>query len=335
MRRAITILAAAAALAVAAIAPGAAVAESGSPSPRVVATFPTGYEYNSFAESLAIDRAGNLFVSVTIWTDGSWNRGQLWKISPDGRMRQLGKDLDVGILSGLAFDEDGNLYAGLVTFDTNDVPSGVLQFAPNGRATRVVTLPPGSFPNGLAFHDGDLYISDSWNGAVWRAHPRAGRNRCSARRPGCRTRRSRSSAAGRASMGSRSGATRCMAVNADTGSVVRIPVRRNGSHGLPTVVVTDPALVGSDGIAFDEQGGLWIAVNHGDEDAGGALLRMSRTGSLSVVANDPGWLDYPSQPAFGVRPGDATTLYVVNGSLNTGNCNVIALSVSVRGQPLP
>ena len=141
--------------------------------PRLIASFPTGYEYNSFAESLALSRTGDLYATVTIWQDATWNTGQLWRIMPDGEMRQLGADLEVGILSGLAFDDAGNLYAGLITFDRDGVPSGVLRFAPDGTATRAVTLPAGAFPNGLAFHGGYLYISDSSWGAVWRARPGA------------------------------------------------------------------------------------------------------------------------------------------------------------------
>ena len=52
------------------------------------------------------------------------------------------------------------------------------------------------------------------------------------------------------------------------------------------------------------------------------------------MANDPVWLDYPSQPAFGTNGRARSTLYVLNGSLNDGNCNVIAIDAGVRGQPL-
>jgi sugar lactone lactonase YvrE len=35
---------------------------------------------------------------------------------------------------------------------------------------RVADLPLGSFPNGLAFHDGALDASDSVHGEIWRVH---------------------------------------------------------------------------------------------------------------------------------------------------------------------
>ncbi len=344
MRRRLAALATAACLLVAFTLPGHAAATDrggGSPGdrplvPRVVATFPTGYAFNSFAESMAFDRDGNLFATVTIWTDGTWNQGQVWKISPNGKMKQVGPNLDVGILSGLAFDPSGNLYAGLITFDTDNVPSGVLRIDRNGQATRVVTLPPGSFPNGLAVREGDLYISDSARGAIWRAH---------LRRDAVATLTNPWLADPLLAVASPDGwegingiafwGDTLLAVNADTGSVIRIPLRRDGSPGRPSVVVADPVLLGSDGIALDAEGDLWIAVNHADRAVGGALIRVGRAGRIQVVASDPGWLDYPSQPAFGVSGRDRSTLYILNGSYNTGNCNLIALDVSVRGQPLP
>lgn len=108
-----------------------------------------------------------------------------------------------------------------------------------------------------------------------------------------------------------------------------------GTPGKPVVVVSpDARLVGSDGVAFDETGGLWIAVNHGDQLGAGALIRVDAAARLQVLASDPGWLDYPVQPAFGRGTG-SSSLYVLNGSLMPGIPNVIALKVGTRGVRLP
>lgn len=337
MRRRITILAAAGLLlALTAAGPGVASARDDPLAPRVVATFPGGHDYGSFAESLAVGPGGSLYASVTVWTDTDWNVGQLWRIDPGGRMRQLGPDLDVGILTGLALARDGSLYAGLVTFDIAGVPSGVLRFDASGNATRAVTLPAGTFPNGLAVHDGYLNISDSYNGAVWRAELGVdGSQRLTHPWLKDATLAVASADGWEGVNGIAFWGDTLYAVNADTGNVVRIPPGRNGRPGTPEVAGGDPALVGADGIAFDARGGLWIAVNHGDQLIGGALARMDPSGSIQVVASDPGWLDYPSQPAFDTRTGQTTSLYVLNGSLNTGNPNLIALRVGVPGLPLP
>lgn len=306
------------------------------PTPRVIATFPADGEFGSFAESLAVARDGSLYASVTVWKDATSNVGKLYRISPNGRMHQIGPDLRVGILSGLAFGPDGYLYAGEIAFGPLDEPAGVLRFGLDGSVSRVVNLPEGTFPNGLAFRGGDLYIADSWSGAIWRAHPRAGHVETLAtpwlQDPslGVVTEGGWEGVNGIAFRGST-----LYAVNADAGTVVRIPLQRNGSAGTPTVFVqASGELVGADGVAFDTAGGLWVAVNHGDEPAGGALIRVDSTGHLTVVASDPGWLDYPVQPVFG-RGAAGPWLYVLNGSLNPGTPNLIALKVVVRGAQLP
>lgn len=314
---------------------GARAATPTEPVPRIVATFPPGDVFGSFAESLAAAPDGSLYATVTIWHDATSNTGRLYRISVDGRMRQVGPDLDVGILSGLAFGQDGGIYAGAIAFAPTDEPAGVLRYGPDGKVSRVVTLPEGAFPNGLAFHGGALYISDSWNGAIWKTVPRRGHSE-TLDTPwlvdptlGVVTEGGWAGVNGIAFLGNT-----LYAVNADAGSVVRIPVNRDGSAGAPALFVQPQAgLVGADGIAFDADGGLWIAVNHGDEFAGGALAVAGRDGRVRMVADDPGWLDYPVQPAFGVG-ATAQTLYVLNGSLNPGTPNLIALKAGVRGVAL-
>lgn len=315
--------------------------------PRVVTSFPAGHAFGSFAESLAVARDGSLYASVTIWQADTSNIGRLYRITPDGRMRQVGPDLPVGILSGLAFGPDGYLYAGEIAFAPSDEPAGVLRFGLDGSVSRAVTLPFGTFPNGLAFHGGALYISDSTSGAIWKAVPRAGRAE-SLDTPwlqdpslGVVTETGWEGVNGIAFRGNA-----LYAVNADAGTVVRIPIARSGMPGTPaTFVQPDTDLRGADGVAFDQDGGLWIAINHADDPEGasrpvGALVRVDRLGHPTVIANNPGWLEYPTQPAFGYSGSARSTLYVLNGALNPlsfepGVPSLVALKVDVRGVPLP
>jgi len=309
--------------------------------PRIIATFPGG-DFGAFAESLAIDRAGNVYTAVTEWTAEGWNRGQVWKTTPAGRTTAFGPELDVGILTGLAFDDDGRLYAGLVTWDDPAllpaIAPGVLRIGAHG-ATRVLTLPSGefgvaSFPNGLAFHDGSLYVSDSIRGVIWRTRPHGTRTAVPSA-PWYQDARLAPSVDWEGINGIAFKGDVLHAVVADTGLVVRVPVRPRGAPGVLTVLADDPALRYADGVAFDARGGLWVAVNPLPETSGGSLVRVTPWGAVRTVAHNPGWLNYPTQPAFGTTPGGRHTLYVANGALNEPEANVIRLRVWVRGAMLP
>lgn len=322
MRRRLAALAAAAVV-VAGL--GAAPVAAGAPkggaplSPRVVTTFDPG-PLGSFAESLARDSQGALYASVTDWMpDGVPNTGQVWRIGRDGRRTAYGPSIDTegGLLSGLVFGDDGALYVGVITF-TSDPAPGVVRIDSNGNLTRVLDLPDWTFPNGLAFHAGYLYVSDS-TGAIWRVRPRTGVVETQTEPwladPLLAPQTGWEGINGIAFLGNN-----LFGVNADTGTVVRIPVDRSGAPGEIAVVATAAELQTADGVAFDASGRLWVAVNL---ESGGRLARVATDGSVTVVVDDPGWLDYPSQIVFGADAGH--TLYVENGSLNAGAPSIVAI----------
>jgi sugar lactone lactonase YvrE len=195
-------------------------------------------------------------------------------------------------------------------------------------ATRVLTLPGGeyghaSFPNGLAFSDDLLYVSDSAQGSIWRTRPHG-------------TVKARQHTAWLTSpllapvtnLGVNSIAvdrTGINAVNADRGSVVRIPVKPNGRPSQPALITQDPKLVTADGVTLDGQHRLWVVTNSAD-GLGRSLLRVDPDGQVTTVADNPGWLDYPTQPIFGTTHTTHDTLFIANGAFNTGTANVIALA---------
>lgn len=300
------------------------------PSPRLVAELPTG-EYGSFAESLALDADGSLYVSVASWSadEVTANEGQIWRINPNGKIARYGPSLAVCLLTGLAFDDAGRLYVGTYSCEADfAIPSGVLRINADGSATQVLTLPAGSFPNGLAFHRGDLYVSDSIGGAIWRVRPRGGTNL----RPTTPWLQDALLEPGDEGLGVNGIAFRgdtLTAVNYSTGDVISVPVRKNGSPGTPQVVASDPILVQADGVAFDRLGRLWVAVNSG------LLARVDPSGDVTVVTDDEAWLDYPAQAAFGRTGRNTTTLYVLNGAFFNGCPNVVALDAGIAGQVLP
>jgi sugar lactone lactonase YvrE len=79
-----------------------------------------------------------------------------------------------GFLTGLTFDAQGNLYAGLASF-TPDVQTGIYRVpASGGAATLFATHAEMAFPNDLLWNDGSLYVTDSMAGAIWRINPGPG-----------------------------------------------------------------------------------------------------------------------------------------------------------------
>jgi sugar lactone lactonase YvrE len=326
MKRTFVFFALGAALVVALAAPAGATTKqarlSCASQPWLVASFEPGAA-GSFAESLAADRHGNLFVSLTVWGDS--NTGQIWRIARNGHLTLVASgDLGpTGMLSGLAFNRKGRLYVGLADFaDPSVAAPGVLGV--RGRALeRTLTLPGGSFPNGLAFHRGWLYVSDSSLGAIWRARPGNG---VTLSQPWLQDDLLLPGANGLGANGIAFWRDHLYIAVSDAGRVVRVAVGRHGSHGSPVVVTEQPDLLaGVDGVTFDAKGGLWMVVNTN------AIFRLNASGVLHQLSVGVSWLDYPTQPVFGTAREQRHTLYVTNGSFNNGTPNVIAVKVKSRG----
>jgi len=93
---------------------------------------------------LALDRAGNLFVSCR-------NDGTIHRISPEGRAEEWIEGM--GIATGLAFDREENLYVG-------DRSGTVFRVTPKREIMVFATIEPSISAYHLAFHPaGDLYVT--------------------------------------------------------------------------------------------------------------------------------------------------------------------------------
>jgi sugar lactone lactonase YvrE len=283
---------------------------------RTVTTWPWVDPYGSFAESLALGRDGSLYASVTVWGD-EVDLGQVVKIDPrTGTRKAFGDVLETpGLLTGLAFDDHGRLYVANATFVDDPAP-GVFRVDAKGAPTRVLSLPAESFPNGLAFHDGRLYIADSHLGVIWRWQPGApsatpwltdGRLL-----PGTGPNDKGIGANGIAFQGDD-----LLVTVADAGRIVDVQVRHDGAAGKVKVVSEQPELVSVDGIEVDGRD-VWLVTNH---PTSGRLLSMAKNGRLTIVADQPEWLDYPTQPVVGPK----NVLYVENGSIDNGVPGVITV----------
>src|ERR1700720_4274174 len=93
---------------------------------------------------LAVDRAGNLFVSCR-------NDGTIHRVTPDGRTEQWIEGM--GIATGIAFDREQNLYVG-------DRSGTIFKISPSREIFVFATLEPSMAAYHLVFHpNGELYVT--------------------------------------------------------------------------------------------------------------------------------------------------------------------------------
>jgi sugar lactone lactonase YvrE len=282
-------------------------------------------------EGIAVDKRGSIFVSMG-------PLGQIREIRPDGSESVLATLAPPGpiTITGLAVDAPGTVYAAVQSADP--AVSGVWQVTRDGVVSRL----PGSaaivLPNGLAFDKvGNLYVTDTILGAVWRIPP-GGSAELWSLDP---------LLAGDGSaplpfpVGANGIAYRHGVVyvsNSELGRIVRIPVEHDGSAGTPTVLAEHPALISADGIALDVHGNIYVAVIFQS-----TIARLAPNGSgLTILATAADGLDFPSSLAFGTGRGDRQSLFFVNFAVGPlfglppgAGPGVLKLAAGVPGLPLP
>jgi SMP-30/Gluconolactonase/LRE-like region len=82
--------------------------------------------------------------------------------------------------------------------------------------------------------------------------------------------------------------------NSEGARLLHIPIERDGSAGDASVLAEDPTLYGADGIVFDDDGNLWVAVI-----VQSTIVRVLRSGEIETIATAADGLDFPSSVAFG------------------------------------
>jgi sugar lactone lactonase YvrE len=288
--------------------------------PRVRVVVPFDASKNQLPEGLAVAENGSMFV-------GFAPTGEVVKVSPVGTVSHVATlPNGSGLLAGLELDRRGHLFGALGSFDAST--QGIWRIRRHG-STRVAAMPANTFPNGIAFHGGAMYVTDSFGGAIYRV--RNGRARVwfqSKLLVGDLSASFPVGANGIQFLGSYA-----YVVNDQKGRLVRIPVERDGSAGAPIVLLHDDAIVGADGIAFDVRGNLYVALNEKNE-----LVRIGPSGGVRVLATAADGLDFPATPAFGESPGQRTTLFLTNfafGTTTNPNPALLSLNVGIRGKRLP
>ena len=280
------------------------------------ATLPSG---SANPEGITADRHGNVYVADFAVSGTPSGVGQVIVFNRSGRLaRVLNLAGSSTLLLGLAFNP--------VTGDLLVLDFGgqqVLKVDPVIGADSVfATIPGGAAagPNALTFDDGgNVYVSDSFQGVIWKIPPGGGAAMPWASDPLLTT-------AGVPPFGANGMAfnrdrSAMFVANTGNDTIVKIPVT-GGAAGTPEVFVN--SINGADGLIMDDDDNLWVAANQADEivvvDPGGRVI--AKLGDFNGIdrQGSPRGLLFPASL---VRSGPF--IYVTN----------LALDLRLFGLPQP
>jgi sugar lactone lactonase YvrE len=275
-------------------------------------------------EGVAVDKRGDVFVSVS-------PLGQIRKIDRDGSESTLATlvppNSGFGVL-GLAVDAPGNIYAAVATF--KPATSGVYNVARDGSFARLPGTGAIAFPNGVTLDKrGNIYVTDTLLGAVWRLPAAGGAPEVWFQSPLLL-------GDGSAGIGVPIGANgiayrqnEIVVGNSEGARILRIPIEPDGSAGTATILAQGPAVDFADGFAFDVHGNLWVClIEHS------TIVRVSPSGVVTTFATAADGLDWASSLAFGKNDD----LWVVNfaiGPPGGPGPALLRFAAGAKGQPVP
>lgn len=274
----------------------------GSPLGSPLTTVKT-YGAGESPESIAIDRFGSSFISV-----GNTIRKRTYSGTESTFMTLPIAAFVLGVKVG----KDGCIYNTSTSLDPTVPGAFVWKTCTAGAPTKYATLDASGGPNDLVFDDdGNLFVTDAFLGrvykitpsktvSVWLSHPLLTGNAAS---PYLLFH-----AVGVDGIAFDEDKHNLYLGNLDYGRLLRVPIGCDGSAGTPVVVATDTRLQGIDGIALDEDGTIFAAINGQD-----GLVSISPTGTITTLFTGAP-LDGPASVAFGTRSGDRRTLYIVSGA---------------------
>ncbi len=281
---------------------------------------------------VAVDKVGNVFVSVGKVQADNKEHILIWQFTPDGRGPSFLADIGQGTIGGLAVTANGDLYVAMAA----GADKGVWRLDRKGQ----LELLPGSdqifFANGLAFDDrGTLYVTESVTlvsqlprgpGSIWRI-PRGAEAELWMRDDLLKGTGALGQPVWLGANGIACYHGNLYVTNTEKGTVMRIPVQKDGSAGVPEVwsiqEVWESPLAGrglpmGDGLVLDVHGNLYVAVL-----TRSAVVRIDAQnlsqetvavfmGSSPIGPPPDAPLDFPASAYFGTGKGERTNLFVTN-----------------------
>ncbi len=277
------------------------------------ATLPPGAAH---PEGITADDAGRIYVTTFDVTKAG-GPGQLFVFSPHGHLlRQVSVAGSSQLLLDLAFHPTTGA---LLVIDFGN--TRVLSVDPKtGVASVFATLPDltpadptaGPGPNVLTFDRlGNVYISDSFQGVIWRTGPGGGAPTAWLSSPLLTT--PGVPPFGANGLAFNKAETALFVANTGSDTVLKVPVKANGEADTPAVFAN--SINGADGLILDEDDNVWVAANQADEivvlDPTGRTI--AKLGDFDGIGHDgaPNGLLFPASL---VRKGHF--IYVTNLALD-------------------
>ena len=275
--------------------------------PEVVAAF--NAENLELPEGIAVDNAGNIYVSLGPPGFVGGGLGEIWKISPDGMTTTLAQFESDMPAAGLAVDASGNVYYAYPSGD--EATQGVYRLTPDGENERLPGTEAMIVANGIAFdEEGNLYVGDSILG-IWRIPPGGSAELwlqhdlvlgCEPDDP----------------FGANGVAVwedQLYVANTGQGILTSVPILPDGSAGEPELVAGEgdcnieaKELYGMDGITLDEEGNVYALLVLQNK-----LVKIDPTdGSYTTLLTAEDGLHNPASVVFGIGEGDEESIFFTN-----------------------
>jgi sugar lactone lactonase YvrE len=268
----------------------------------------------SSVEGLTVGPDGNIYVpSFGFNTNGALTgNAVLFVISPSGHLvRKVTIANSSPHMLGLAFNP---VTKSLLILDFG--AGTVLDVDPLTGASTLFAGPiANSALNALTFDKaGNVYVSDSFNGVIWKIGPHGGAATAWSSDPLLGPGTGLTPPFGANGVAFSTDGKIMFVANTAFHQIIQIPVNRDGSAGAASIFIT--GINAPDGIIVDRDDNIWICANQEDE-----IVVVDKTGKVIAKLGDFGGIDqdgivrgllFPASLAFS---NDRSTLYVSNLTL--------------------
>ena len=269
----------------------------------------------SSVEGLTVGPDGNIYVtSFGFNTTGALSgNAALFVIAPNGKLvRQVTIANSSPHMLGLGFNPV-NGFLLILDFGAGKV----LHVDPVSGASSVFMTPTiaGAGLNALTFDKvGNVYVSDSFNGIIWKTGPNGGTPTMWSNSPLLGPGTGLTPPFGANGVEFNNAGTVLYVANTAFHQIIQIPVNPNGTAGAASIFIT--GINAPDGIAVDKHDNLWVCANQEDD-----IIVIDKTGKVIAKLGDFNGISergvvrgllFPASLAFSL---DRKTLYVSNLTL--------------------